>query len=73
MQAANGFENRADAATEFVVMTIVEALEINFIKINPRANVFEHLWRTVAIRHECSEQTSSFGLFEDGHRPFSRD
>ena len=41
-----------DASAEFVVMAIVEALEINFVEIEPRAQIFEHLRRAVAVGDE---------------------
>src|SRR5438874_487055 len=73
IQAANGFEDRSDTAAELVVMAIVEALEIDFVEVNPGADVFEHLWRAIAVRDERRNQASGLGLFEDGYRPFGGD
>ena len=56
MQAANGVEDRPDASAQFVVVAIVEALQIDLVKIDPRTQVFEHLRRAVAVGDEAGDQ-----------------
>ena len=51
-------------------MAVVEALQINFVGINPRTNIFEHLRRAISVRHERGLQSGGFGLFENRYRPF---
>ena len=63
----------ADAAAEFVVVTVVETLEIDFVQIEPGAQVFENLRSGVAVGDEAGDESGGFGLFEDGYRPFAGD
>ena len=49
-------KNRPDASAEFVIMAIVETLEIDLVEIDPRAEVFEYLRRAVAIGDEAGER-----------------
>ncbi len=73
MDAADAVEDGSDAAAEFVVVTVVETLEIDFVQIEPGAQVFENLRSGVAVRNESGDQSGGFGLFEDGYRPFAGD
>ena len=54
-------------------MAIVEAFEIDFVQIDPRAQIFEHFRRAVAVRHVSRRQPPCLGLLEDGHGPLARD
>src|ERR1700730_2436427 len=71
MQAPNGFENRPDPPTELVVMAIVEALEIDFVEINPRPNVVEHLCGTISVRNKAGDEAGGPGLLEHSDRPLA--
>ncbi len=62
MDAANAVEDGADASAEFVVVTIVEAFEIDFVEIEPGAQVFENLRSAVAVGNEAGEESGGFGL-----------
>ena len=73
VDAANTFEDRGDAAAEFVIVTVVEAFEIDFVKIEPRAQVFEDLRRSVAVGDEAGDESGGFGWFENGYGPFAGD
>jgi hypothetical protein len=59
VDAANAFENGADAAAEFVVVAVVEALEIDFVEIEPGAHVFENLRRAVAVGDEAGDESAA--------------
>ena len=63
----------ASRAAELAVVAVVEALEIDFVEIDPRAQVFEHLRRPVAVRHEAGHQPRGPRFLEDGHGPFAGD
>ena len=54
-------------------MTIVEALEIDLVEIDPRPDVVQHARRAVAVRDVRGQQTCGSRFLEDGHRPFARD
>jgi len=64
---------RRRLSAELAVVAVVEALEIDLIQIHPRAQVFEHLRRSVSVRHEPGEQPCGLGAAEDGHGPLGRD
>ena len=73
MDAADALEDGSDAAAEFVVVTVVETLEIDFVQIEPGAQVFENLRGGVAVGDETGDESGGFGLFEDGYCPFAGD
>ena len=73
VDAADAVEDGSDAAAEFVVVAVVETLEIDFVQIEPGAQVFENLRSGVAVRDETGDQSGGFGLFENGYRPFAGD
>src|SRR5258708_3675661 len=73
MDAADAVEDGTDAAAEFVVVTVVEAFEIDFVQIEPGAQIFENLRRTVAIGDEAGDQSGGFGFFEYGYGPLAGD
>ncbi len=53
VQAANRVEDRFEAPAELAVVTVVEALEIDFVQIDPRPQVSPStLRRPVAVRHD---------------------
>jgi len=52
---------------------IVETLEIDFVKIDPRMKIFEHLRSAVTVRNECGQKAGRASLLEDGYRPFAGD
>src|SRR5579884_4134893 len=70
MQPTNRVEDRPDAASELAIMPVVETLEINFVKINPRPDVFKHLRCSISVRNKCCFQSGSFGSFKNFNRPF---
>jgi hypothetical protein len=73
VQSADGVENRSDAAAEFVVMAIAETLEVDLVQIDPGVQIFENLWRGVAVRDESGDKARSFCFLKDGHGPLGRD
>ena len=73
MDASDGVENRPEAASQFVVAPVVEALEIHFVQVYPRADVFEHLRRGVAVGYETGRQPGGLGLAENRHGPLGGD
>src|SRR5208283_5400018 len=73
MDAADALEDRADAAAEFMIMTVVKAFEIDLIQVNPGMQVFKNLRRAVAVGNEAGEKPRGLGLFEDGNRPLAGD
>ena len=56
VQPPDGVENRREPSAELAVVAIVEALEIDFVEIDPRPQVLEHLRRAVAVRHEAGRR-----------------
>ena len=54
-------------------MAVIEALQINFVKIHPRAQVFEHLRCAVAVGNVAGHQPRRRAFLEDSHRPFAGD
>ncbi len=73
VNAANAFQDGTDASAEFMVVAIVEALEIDLVEIKPGAQVFEDLRSAIAVGNESGEQARSSCLFEDGYGPFAGD
>ena len=73
VNAADAVEDGTDASAEFVVVAIVEALEIDFVEIEPGAQIFENLRSAVAVGNESGEQAGGFGFFENRDRPFAGD
>ncbi len=73
VDAADAVEDGADAATEFVVVAVVEALQIDFVEIEPRAHVVENLRRAVAVGDESGKKAGGLGFFENCDRPFAGD
>ena len=73
MDAADAVEDRSNAAAEFVVVAVVETFEIDFVEIEPGAQVFENLRRGVAVGNEAGDESGGFGLLENGYRPFAGD
>ena len=73
MNSADAVEDGADASAEFVIVAIVETLEIDFVEIEPGAQVFEHLGSAVAVGNKSGEQAGGFRLFENCDRPFAGD
>src|SRR5258708_29650751 len=73
VNAPDAVENRTDATTKFVIVAIVEALEIDFVQVNPGMQIFEYLWGGVAVGNERGQQSGGLGLFEDGDGPFAGD
>ena len=55
------------------VVPIVEALEVDLVEIDPRADVLEHLRRAVAVRHVAGREPGGLRFLEDGDRPFAGD
>ena len=73
VNAADAVEDGGDASAEFVIVAIVETLEINFVEIEMRAQIFEDLRRGVAVGNESGEKAGGSCLFENGDRPFAGD
>jgi len=73
VNAANAFEDGSNAAAEFVIVAVVETLEIDFVEIEPGVQVFENLRSAVAVGDEGGDESGGFGFFEDGDRPFTGD
>jgi len=73
VDAADALENGADAAAEFVIVAVVEALEIHFIEIKPRANVVEDLRSAVAVGDEPGDESGGLGFFKNSDRPLAGD
>src|SRR5580658_1859214 len=73
MDAADAIENGSDAAAEFVVVAVVKTFEIDFVQIEPGAQVFENLGSGVAVGDEAGDESGGFGLLEDGYGPLAGD
>ncbi len=55
VNAADAVEDGADAASEFVVVAVVETLQVDFVEIEPGAQVVENLRRAVAVGDESGK------------------
>ena len=55
VQAANGVEDGLQAATQLAIVAVVEALQIDFVEVEPWAQVFEHLRSAVAVGDESGD------------------
>ena len=53
VQPPDRVENRLQASTELAIVAVVEALEIDFVQIDPRPQIFDHFRRAVAVRDKC--------------------
>src|SRR5579871_148750 len=73
VNATDALKDRTDSSAELMIVTVVEALEIHFVEIDPWAQKFKHLRRGVAIRHKSSEQSRSLGFLEDRDSPLAGD
>src|SRR5712691_1611318 len=73
MDAADAVEDGTDAAAEFVVVTVVKTFEIDFVQIEPRAEIFENLRRGVAVGNKTGDESGGFGFFEYGYGPLAGD
>ena len=60
-------------AAERAVALVVEALQVNLVGDDPRAQEIQHLGCGVAVRDEGAGQPGFPGLLEDGDRPFGGD
>ena len=73
MQAANGVEDGLQAATQLVIVALIETLQIHFVEVEPWAQVFEHLRSAVAVGDESGNQSGRFGFLHDGDGPLGGD
>jgi hypothetical protein len=73
VNAADAVEDGSDASAELVIVAVVEAFEIDFVEIDPGAQVLENLRSGVAVGDESGDEAGGFGLFEDGDRPLAGD
>ena len=73
MQPGDRIEDRLQATAELPIMAVVEALEIDFVEIDVRAQVLQHLRRAVAVGDEPRGEPLLPRLGEDRHRPLGRD
>src|SRR4030095_1054981 len=67
----DGVENWLQPSAQLTVSAIVEALEIDLVKIDMRSQVFEDALGAVAVRHEPGDQPSAPGFLEYFNGPFS--
>jgi hypothetical protein len=72
-QARDGVENAIDAAAELAVAAIAEALQIDLVEIDPRAQVVDDLLGPVAVRDERGAAGRAAAPLEHLDRPFGGD
>ena len=70
---ADAFGDVLQGAAERPVALVVEALQVNLVGDNPRAQEIQHLGGGVAVRDEGAGQPGFLGLLKDGHGPFGGD
>src|SRR5262245_5066248 len=73
VKTTNRLEDRLEPAPELPVVPIVEALQVDLVEIDPRAEVLQHLWSTVAVGNVPGSEACSLGFLEHRDRPFARD
>ena len=73
VNAANAVEDGTDASTEFVVVAVVEAFEIDFVEIEMGTKKFEDLRSGVSVGDEAGDESGGFGFLEYGDGPLAGD
>ena len=73
MQSADGVEDGLEASAELTIVAIVEALEIDFVEVDPGMEIVEDLRRAVAVGDKCGEQSGLARLAENGDCPLAGD
>src|SRR6516162_3231847 len=69
---SNAVEDGPQPAAEFMITAVIETLEIYFIKVDPRPDIFQDLGGGVTVRDKAREEVGSMSFLEDGHSPFGR-
>ena len=70
---ADGVQDRAQPAAQFVIVAIVEALQIHLVEVHPGPQIFEHLGSGVAVGDESGDQPGGAGLAKNRDGPFAGD
>ncbi len=52
-----------------MIVAIVETLQIDFIEVQPRTQIFEDLRGTVAVGNESRDESGGFRFLENRNRP----
>ena len=73
MQPRDRIEDGLQATAKLPIVAVVEALEIDFVQVDVRAQVLEHLRRAIAVRDEPRGEPLLPRLGEDRDRPLGRD
>jgi len=73
MNATDAIEDGGDTASEFVIVAIIETLQVDFVEIEPGAYVVENLLGAVAVGDESREKSGGFRFFENCDSPFAGD
>ena len=73
MNAVDAVEDGGDAAAEFVIVAVIEALQVYLVEIEPGAHVVENLRSAVAVGDESGKKSGGLSFFENRDRPFAGD
>ena len=73
VQPFDGVEDWREPSAQLAVMTIVEAFEIDLVRVDVRSKIFEDAWCSVAVRHKRGRESLSSRFAKDGDGPFHGD
>src|SRR5712692_11124310 len=73
MQASNCIQDGLQASAELAIVAVIEALQVDLVKLHPWPQVFEHLRGAVSVGNKARYQSSPARFLEDGHGPLARD
>ncbi len=73
VQLSDGVENRLKPAAKLAIVAVVEALEVDLVRVDPRPQILEHTRRAVAVRDEPRHQSGRARFLENRDRPLARD
>src|SRR5271169_2726542 len=71
VQATDGLQDGQEAPAQLAIVKVVEAFEVNFVKVHPRSQELEDLWGAIPIGDKGCQQTCRTGFLEDRHRPLA--
>ena len=73
VQLLDGVENRLQPPAELAIVAVVEALQVDFVGIDPGPQILEHARRAVAVRNESRHQAGRARFLENRDGPLARD
>src|SRR5229473_4094445 len=72
MQETNRIQDGLQPAPELTIVPVIETLQVHFVKIHPRPQVFEDLRGAVSVGNKAGHQSGRARFLKDSHGPFTR-